>query len=206
LNAPDAIGRLYHGTDKVEHGYLGYYRRHFASIRFRQQLVFEIGVGGVEKSAPGGSLPLWRDYFPRSTIVGIDLHDKDVRFGVRVQFEQADQSDPEQLAIIVARRGRPTIVIDDGSHIGAHVWTSFEALWPHVLPGGWYVVEDLATSYVPDYGGATPPPRASGIGLVQSLADRIQSRDPASQIPSAAMSDVGAAHCYPGIAFFRKAA
>lgn len=203
-NAPDCIGRMYRGTDKVEHGYLGFYRRHFAAIRFRSLVVYEIGVGGVEKRTPGGSLPLWRDYFPRSTIVGIDLYEKDVTFGPRVKFERADQSSEAELARVVARNGRPHVVIDDGSHVGNHICISFETLWPHLLPGGCYVIEDLATSYIRSYGGAVPPPSRSGVGLVQALINEAQSRDPATE-HRAGVSDVESVHCYPGIAFVRKA-
>jgi hypothetical protein len=97
------------------------------------------------------------------------------------------------------------VVIDDGSHIGGDICTSFDALWPHLQPGGWYVVEDLATSYVPDYGGGTPPPATSGVGLVQVLVDRTQQLDPASQLERSTRRDICAVHCYPGIAFFQKA-
>src|SRR5215207_9752363 len=72
LSAPVG-GRLYGDTDKVSHGYLSYYQRHFRHRRYRDLLVIEIGVGGVggyESSEAGGSLRLWRDYFARSTILG----------------------------------------------------------------------------------------------------------------------------------------
>jgi hypothetical protein len=39
------------------------------------------------------------------------------------------------------------IIIDDGSHRGEDHITSFEALWPFVTRGGWYVIEDLHTLF-----------------------------------------------------------
>ena len=35
------------------------------------------------------------------------------------------------------------IIVDDGSHDYSHIITSFEYLWPHVVDGGLYVIEDL---------------------------------------------------------------
>jgi hypothetical protein len=174
--------------------------------------VYEIGVGGHDSNAAGGSLPLWRDYFPRSTIVGLDINAKNVQFGPRVHFARADQNSPNDLERVVAKHGAPNIVIDDGSHIGEHIRTSFDVLWPALRPGGWYVVEDLATSYFSDFGGSNPPPAITGIGLVKAGVDAVESRDPIFSVypdwgnaPALPRSDVAAVHCYPGIAFFQKA-
>jgi hypothetical protein len=211
-NLSPRISRLYNGTDKLDHGFLQYYRRHFASLRLRRLVVFEIGVGGYISRVPGGSLPLWRDYFPRSTIVGLDLHAKDIDFGPQVHFVQADQSRPEDLQGAVTRFGRPDIVIDDGSHIGEHIICSYQTLWPQLAPGGWYVIEDLISSYLPDFGGSHPPGPATGIGLIRSLIDSVQSRDPTFDFqpelgtPGLSRSDVAAVYCYPGITFIEKAA
>jgi len=49
------------------------------------------------------------------------------------------------------------IIIDDGSHMSHHIIASFNALFPHVRPGGIYVVEDLATAYWPTWGGDPDP-------------------------------------------------
>ena len=38
-------------------------------------------------------------------------------------------------------------MIDDGSHINTDIITTFNELWPHVKPGGFYCIEDLNTSY-----------------------------------------------------------
>jgi hypothetical protein len=174
-------------------------------------VVFEIGVGGHE-AVSGGSLQLWRDYFARSTIVGIDIERKDIAFGPRVKFEQADQNSPADLQRVVAAHGRPTIVIDDGSHVGEHIHTSFACLWPQLVAGGVYVIEDLVTSYDPAYGGAIAAPASSAIGLVQALAsdtqiaDPVHAQDPSNnRIPTAQFfSDVAGVSVFPGIAFIHK--
>lgn len=211
-NAPDWIGKRYGGTDKFDHGYLKHYRCHFGSLRFRRNLVFEIGVGGHGDIHPGGSLPMWRDYLLRSTIIGLDIHPKAVEFGSRVEFVQVDQNNPDALESVVAKYGRPNIVIDDGSHVGEHIHTSFETLWPHVAARGLYVVEDLAASYFPHSGGGDPAPPTSGVGLIQSLIGDVEARDPTFTLwpewgsrSAPVHDDVAAVLCYPGIAFVQKA-
>lgn len=211
LNRLDAIAQLYGDTDKVEHQYLPRYRRHFGRIRFKRNTIFEIGVGGNDSRSPSGSLPIWRDYFCRSRIVGIDLFPKDVAtFGRRVLFQQADQGDRGQLQAVIDRYGTPDVVIDDGSHVGQHVVGTFELFWPQLRPGGVYVVEDMSTSYWPDFGGADPAPATSAVGLVRRLADSTQTRDVThgwgwGPRPSVDFEGVESVHTYPGIAFIHKA-
>ena len=43
--------------------------------------------------------------------------------------------------------GNFDIVIDDGSHVPSHQLLTFETVWPHITPGGIFVIEDIETSY-----------------------------------------------------------
>jgi hypothetical protein len=212
LNAPDWLVGRYGGTDKFEHGYIAHYRRVLGTRRFREMTVFEIGVGGHQSTEPGGSLQLWRDYFPRSTIVGLDINDKHVAYGSRVKFFRADQSSAADLEAVVAAHGAPDIVIDDGSHVADHQLASFEYLWPKLTTGGVYVIEDIGTSYEPDFGGGKPAPPGSAIGLAERLLSDVQSRDPyfdgenaRDAAPAAHYQDVAAVLTFPGITFIEKA-
>jgi hypothetical protein len=54
-------------TDKIEHYYLEVNDAILSGWRDNELKLLEIGV------RTGGSLKLWRDYFPRGAIVGIDL-------------------------------------------------------------------------------------------------------------------------------------
>jgi hypothetical protein len=205
------LAALYGGSDKLEHGYLPYYEQHFGPMRHRKLRVWEIGVGGYHADWPSGSLRIWRDYFYRSQILGLDIEDKFFNFGKRVQFERVDQSSTVDLQRAVDHHGVPDVVIDDGSHLGPHIKASFEFLWPQMPSGSVYAVEDLSTSYYPDWGGGNPAPSASGVGFVQVLADCVQELDPTfAQHPElglrepAAYTDVAAVHVYPGLAFAHK--
>jgi hypothetical protein len=54
-----------------------------------------------------------------------------------------DQTDEKFLEDVVKLTGPLDFVIDDGSHVGEHIVKSFEILWKHVKPGGYYFIEDL---------------------------------------------------------------
>jgi hypothetical protein len=103
----------------------------------------------------GGSLLLWRDYFPRATIVGIDLNlPPDFRPGERIHMYKGNQADPEFLSH-VANETAPDgldIVIDDASHLGELTRIAFWHLFDnHLKPGGLYVIEDWGTGYWDDW-------------------------------------------------------
>jgi demethylmacrocin O-methyltransferase len=130
----------------------------------RKNLGFlEIGVGGYENdekgyansSLGGESLRFWKDYFPHTTIFGIDIQDKSALQEDRIVILQGSQTDEDFLARVVKRIGSLDIVIDDGSHINSHVIQTFRFLFPLLNDGGIYVIEDTQTSYWPTdgYGG-----------------------------------------------------
>ena len=127
------------GTDKssLANDYLRHYERIFAPWQQRKFALLEIGI------AQGGSLGLWRDYFPKATIVGVDINPTCKRFEEpRIRVEIGSQDDPEFL-LRLCNGMQPGIIIDDGSHRADHIKFTFERLFPHLLPGGLYVIEDL---------------------------------------------------------------
>ena len=149
----DAIG-LRHGTDKASfhHNFLVFYERFFAPLRHVHGLkLLEIGV------YDGASLRMWEEYFPHGRIAGIDVDPATLRHATaRASVDIVDQSDVMALVAFATRHGPFDIIIDDGSHVWDHQVTSLRCLYPFVKPGGFYVVEDLDTSYgryVPDYQG-----------------------------------------------------
>ena len=54
-----------------------------------------------------------------------------------------DQNDPAILNEMATRHGPFDIIIDDGSHVGEHIITSFRALFPDLTANGLYAIEDL---------------------------------------------------------------
>jgi demethylmacrocin O-methyltransferase len=164
---------LAHGSDKASHGYCALYEDLFAPLRDRPVRLLELGVGGFERpddpAFGGASLRMWRDYFPRGEVVGLDLYDKSGVAGERITVVQGRQEDEALLARLVAQHGPFDIVIDDASHIPALTRRSFELLFPTLADGGIYVLEDVATSYWPLWGGRFRP---SATGTTMAMVKR----------------------------------
>ena len=136
-------------TDKIPNGYLERYDPILAPYVGKAITLLEIGV------FKGGSLRLWRDYFPQGTIVGIDTAlPPEKQFGDRIRFFQGSQTDREfldQVATETAPEGFD-IIIDDASHIASLTQISFWHLFDnHLKPGGLYVIEDWGTGYWDDW-------------------------------------------------------
>jgi demethylmacrocin O-methyltransferase len=141
-------------TDKgTKHHYTDNYTIHFQKLRRKKLNILEIGVGGYEFADIGGeSLRMWKFYFPRSNIYGIDIFDKSGQEEKRIKIFQGSQADREFLLSVCKEIGGIDIIIDDGSHINEHVITTFKILFPLLNMSGIYVVEDIQTAYWPDFG------------------------------------------------------
>ena len=104
---------------------------------------------GVDREA---SLQLWERFFPRATVFGAD---RDGQRGYRnskraTKILQCNQRDPASVRRLATFRNW-TVVIDDGSHVPSHQLRTFEIIFPHVMPGGVYIIEDIEGSYWGDH-------------------------------------------------------
>ncbi len=132
-------------SDKIASHYLEKYDPVFEPFVEKKIVLLELGV------LKGGSLLLWRDYFPRGTIVGVDIClPKDFKPADRIHVFEGSQADCQFLSD-VANTTAPDgfdIIIDDASHIGELTKTAFWHLFDnHLKPGGLYVIEDWGTAY-----------------------------------------------------------
>ena len=129
-------------TDKgpSQHNYTELYERLFLQWQHEPITIFEIGI------AQGGSLAMWQEYFPSARIFAIDIEPKPQFANARVQTFVADQAKREQLRPAIEAAGPVHILIDDGGHSMEQQQVSLGYLFPHVRPGGYYVIEDLHTS------------------------------------------------------------
>ena len=154
-----ALAAVY-GTDKWGvHRYAQHYEAHFATLRRRRIVLLEIGIGGYGVPESGGeSLRMWRTYFPRGRIYGIDIQDKSYHDERRIKTFRGSQDDEVFLDRVIHEIGNPDIIIDDGSHMCVHIIGTFNFLFPRLNDGGCYVVEDTQTSYWPDFGGSDTDP------------------------------------------------
>lgn len=172
------LGERY-GTDKVhDHHYTPHYHQRFAEFRNMEITLLEIGVGGYgDPTAGGASLRMWRDYFGKATIVGVDIEPKTLDLGDRVYVEQGDISDRRVIDRLAERYGPFDIIIDDGSHRYDDIVTAWAYLWEHLRMGGWYVVEDLQTSFWPEYGGSSSRTGETTMGWLFGLINHIHYAD-----------------------------
>lgn len=193
------LARKY-GTDKIDgHTYTPIYERYFADLQ--PNLVFEIGVGGYGDPHKGGaSLRMWRDYFPTAQIISLDIHPKEIN-EERIAVYQGSQTDWEVLKKILERHGLPDIIIDDGSHVCADVIRSFELLFPTLPLGGWYVVEDTQTSYLPELKGGT----TTTMEYFLKLADNLNYRERLGEYYATYFDEqIFTIHFYHNLIFIQK--
>lgn len=141
-----ALDATNYDTDKAEHAhYLRNYEQYFQPLFDKDVKLLELGV------YKGGSLLLWRDYFEKGVIVGLDLNPVELadKSG-RIRLYEGQQQDTGLLDRI-AEENAPEgfdIIIDDCSHIGELTRLSFWHLFDnHLKPGGLYVIEDWSTGY-----------------------------------------------------------
>lgn len=198
---------LVHGTDKALHGYTRHYDRHFRGRRWRQLNLLEIGVGGYASAELGGaSLRMWRDYFPRGHIHGLDIEDKTSLQSERIRIFTGSQADPTFLRWMAAEIGPLDIVVDDGSHVSSHVTTAFEVLFPLLNDGGIYAIEDIHTSYYPQYGGSWLDLGAPGttLAMVKRLLDGLNHQYIPRRESTYVDQHVVSVHCYPKLVIIHK--
>ena len=146
---------LIHNTDKWGgHWYTQHYQHHFKKFRTKKINILEIGVGGHKDPSKGGaSLRMWKNYFTRANIYSLDIYDKSIHEEHRIKIYKGSQIDEVFLRKICDEAGGFDLIMDDGSHVNSHVIQSFEILFEHLRKGGIYAVEDMQTSYYPQFGG-----------------------------------------------------
>lgn len=151
-----ALAKIYKTDKWGYHYYTPIYASWFQALRHQPIRLLEIGVGGYDKPRHGGdSLRMWKRYFYKGRIIGLDIYDKSALQERRLKFYQGDQTNTTLLETISDTEGPFNIIIDDGSHVQSHIITSFETLFPRMAPGGIYVIEDTQTAYWPKFEGST---------------------------------------------------
>ena len=137
--------------------YFWVYEKHFAHLRDKEFKMLEIGV------LNGGSLEMWRNYFPKAKIVGIDIN-PDCRNHEQTEnnifVRIGDQSDEKFLQDLIDEFGEFDLILDDGSHHVDHVNRTFQYLYPKLKDGGIYFIEDTHAAYWSSHGGSINAPES----------------------------------------------
>ncbi|MBM7775485.1 8-demethyl-8-alpha-L-rhamnosyltetracenomycin-C 2'-O-methyltransferase [Actinokineospora baliensis] len=203
------------GTDKWSalHHYTQHYEHHLSPQRDQMLRILEIGVGGNREAHTGGnSLRMWKHYFPRAIIYGIDIFDKRGVDEARLATFRADQSHQDELIEVAQAIGQVDVIIDDGSHLSSHVIASFTTLFPYLRDGGLYFIEDLhASLWAPRFNGSgkdTDNP-AHSMGFLKRLVDGLHHQEflPGDgRSPAPTDRAVRAIHFYRNLAVIEKGA
>jgi len=134
-------------TDKnTTHSYLELYESLLEKRRETATKVLEVGIGDF-KAKNGGSIKLWRDYFPNATIYGIDildwkrvmeelLHDPRV-----VLYTSTNGYDPAFVKSISHLRF--DFMLDDGPHTLQSMIDFITLYSPLMTDDGILIVEDV---------------------------------------------------------------
>jgi len=135
------IGMKYQTDKAYYHRYMDFYEQFFAPIKNDVKKVIEIGVYS------GSSIQTWLEYFPNAIIYGIDCNPRpEVLQYERFVFITKDALKEDVYGIFSDED--IDIVIDDGSHLMSHQQDTLKYYWPKIKPKGYFVMEDLHTSFV----------------------------------------------------------
>lgn len=134
---------LKYGTDKVRegdgahHDYTEFYHPFFKDRTVNRLL--EIGI------SRGGSLRMWKEYFPNAEIYGLDIN-RDLFFEEeRIHCLYCNQGSTQSLQSVKELTGGSfDVIIDDGSHLPLHQVLTFQILYPLLNPSGIYIIEDVS--------------------------------------------------------------
>jgi len=175
--------------------YFEVYDKHFGPLRDRPLRVLEIGV------QYGGSVEMWANYFPNAHIMGIDVDPLCAMHArKRISIKIGDQADPSFLSQFTGY----DIIIDDGGHTMNQQQTSFDVLFPLLNPGGLYVVEDLHTSYWPEFLDKSPTTTEYLATLTHSLNSAASKNARAEGRPAIENRGISEMHFYPSICFIYR--
>lgn len=133
----------YSGSNKArlaEHGirYLDVYEHHLRHLRRQAFSLLELGV------YRGESLRMWRTYFPRATVFGLDIDPTAASRAPGFRVFIGSQADAELVDSALKEIGHGLrVVVDDASHVNTLTVASFDLIFPRLASGGWYFIEDL---------------------------------------------------------------
>lgn len=197
------------GTDKWGlHRYTPHYERHLQHLRDERFTMLEIGIGGYARQRQGGaSLRMWKHFFRKAQIIGLDIQDKSFVDQKRIRTYQGSQVDEALVRRIVEEAGGVQVVVDDGSHRPEHIRETFRFLFPLLPDGGIYAIEDTQTSYWPEWGGSEDRhDPTTTMALVKDLLDGLNFEEfvDESYEPSYTDLHVVGVHAYHNLVIIEK--
>ena len=187
--------------------YLPVYDKFWTPIRNDNIKLLEIGIGMK------GSLRMWKEYFPNGDIFGVDIDSGKLFQEERIQTFIIDQNNIESLQSL-EQYSPYDIIIDDGGHVMSQQINSLCILFNFVKPGGYYIVEDVCTSYWSHFGGEYPPTKLTTMEFLKYLCDEVNklyighinygSGPNTREIPNFPVQDIKSIFFYQGVVILEK--
>lgn len=115
--------------------YSDFYTRYFTCRK--PKILLEIGV------YKGDSLRIWQDVFSGCKVLGLDIDPEAAQLNPEFKIYTGDQKNILLLDQILDENGPLDIVIDDGGHTRSQQITTLNYLFPKLLSGSLYIIEDL---------------------------------------------------------------
>jgi len=153
------LGRMY-DTDKSSqranvtntrhcHPYTLFYNSLFETKREEQLNIAELGI------LEGGSLLMWRDYFPNSTIHGFDFNvdflnkfKSKYNDKTRIILNQINVKDGNNIKNVFYNIGKQfDVIIEDTTHQFEDQIRVIQNIYPYLKPGGILIIEDIFKKY-----------------------------------------------------------
>lgn len=144
----DKLGQKYN-TDKASqytrrgnltkgHDYLRHYELFLSTLLDEPFTLIELGC------YTGASLKMWKEYYAKAHIIGVDLDEKLARLEEeRISFVCSDAVADDLPQKLSKFNENIMCIIDDCSHAWGDQRRTFEMLFPMVNSGGFYIIEDL---------------------------------------------------------------
>ena len=124
--------------------------------------ILEIGVGSVNgfpyAGLPaGGSLRAFREEFPNSTIVGIDIDPDSIEIIIKDGFhglvaDQTSDASLDKVSEVLSEFGSFDLIIDDGFHDPHANIRTLQKVFKLLSETGTYVIEDIHESLIDFWG------------------------------------------------------
>ena len=140
---------------KVKHTYTPYYYDLLNHMKESCKYILELGIGFdnyTPNAKKGGSLYMWRDFFPNSFVIGLDfdrtLLFKDDRIDTFFVDQRSENILNETKHLILETYPNIKIhnfdlIIDDCSHYLEDQIRTLLLYWDLVNLGGYYIIEDF---------------------------------------------------------------
>lgn len=129
-------------TDKATyHKFCDFYDSRLGHLRNQSIKFLEIGV------LAGASIKMWSEWAPKWDIHGVDI--KKVALAGGRPLHILDCDDETKVSEFAKTHNSWDIIVDDGGHTMRQQQVAFNCLFDTVKSGGYFVIEDLHTSFPP---------------------------------------------------------